>query len=83
MTDLREQIARRIAARLGPDFDALPANRAIRLQYLRSGGRPANHTKDDCLKAADDILEIAELKDAVRPWAMLGGRHREIAATRL
>ena len=79
MSDLREQIARKIAARLGHDFDTLPANRAIRLQYLRSGGSPADHTQEECLNAADDILEIAEVKDALRPWAMLR-RHPEVAA---
>ena len=82
MADLREQIARKIAARLGHNFETLPANRAIRLQYVRSGGSPAHHTKDDLLKAADDILELAEVRDAVRPWAMLR-RRPEVSATRL
>ena len=78
MSDLREQVARKIAARLGQDFDALPANRAMRLQYIRSGGSPSDHTKDDCLNAADDILEMAEVKDVLRRRVM-PRKHPELA----
>ena len=69
-----------MAARLGQDFVPLPANRERRLQYIRSGGKPSDHTKDDCLKAADDILEMAEVKDVLRRRVMMPPRHPEVAA---
>jgi hypothetical protein len=70
MSELREQVARKVATQLGYNFESLPADREIRLQYLRSGGRPAPITKEDCLNAAGGVLEMFELKLGLSSWSM-------------